>query len=575
MALDDLGLEIDFPTLLVGAYWQEQHCVVPDGFRKGEPWEFVKWQALVNLNFYRVKPGAKLGQLAPAFHNRRAQVVLSQKSGKAPFSSGGICQEGVGPALFAGWAKGGEKWDCREHGCGCGWVYEYQPGEAMGMPWPTPLIQVTATSEDQAANIWDALVPMIREGPLSQVITKTGEEFIRLPGDGRIDMVTSNARSRLGQRVTHCAQDETGVWTEQARMVKVAETQRRGLAGMGGRAIETTNAWDPNEGSVAERTAAAALTQDDIYRYHPMAPKGLSYTVKKDRRKIHRLVYEGCDWIDLDAIEGEAAELITVDPGQAERFYGNRPVAGSGAAFDYAQVEACIKPKVVASDAVVVLGIDGALYDDSLAIMACEVKTGYLWTVDVVEKPLDADDDYMHDKDRVDGAVRDVFERYPRVWRAYVDPHWLDSLLVGWQNSYGDKRVLPWLTNRKTPIAHAIREFEEAIGSKELTHDGNPVFMEHMSNAKRRPNGVLDDKQREMHTLTKDGVRSPRKMDAAMAGVLAWKARNDCISVGGVSFATEQPPDVPVEPPKFGMNFAPPASSLVGAPGYSPNGNMS
>jgi hypothetical protein len=34
--------------------------------------------------------------------------------------------------------------------------------------------------------------------------------------------------------------------------------------------------------------------------------------------------------VDLDAIEGEAAELEEKDPGQAERFFGNRIVRGQG-----------------------------------------------------------------------------------------------------------------------------------------------------------------------------------------------------------------------------------------------------
>ena len=31
----------------------------------------------------------------------------------------------------------------------------------MGRPWPTPLIQITAFSDDQTGNIYDALKPMI------------------------------------------------------------------------------------------------------------------------------------------------------------------------------------------------------------------------------------------------------------------------------------------------------------------------------------------------------------------------------------------------------------------------------
>src|SRR5436190_12092792 len=97
---------VDFPTLLVAAEWVEAHCIVPDGFDKGEPFELVDWQAWALLNFYRVRPDARVGQLAPAFHYRRAQVVLPQKAGKAPYTAAHICVEAVGPALFAGWAEG-------------------------------------------------------------------------------------------------------------------------------------------------------------------------------------------------------------------------------------------------------------------------------------------------------------------------------------------------------------------------------------------------------------------------------------------------------------------------------------
>lgn len=320
---------VDFPTLFVAVDWIEAHCVIPDGFSRGQRFALSGWQAWDTLNHYRVKPSATRGQLAPAFYFRRSQTVRPQKTGKGPFTAAIICLEGVGPALFDGWARGGEVYDCRDFGCGCGFVYAYEPGEAMGIPWPTPLIQITATSNEQTDNIYDALRPMIQLGPLAELIPKTGEEFIRLPGAGRIDTVTSSAKSRLGARVTFVPQDETGIWTESAGMVRVAETQRRGLAGMGGRAWETTNAWDPAELSVAQRTFESSAK--DIFRDFPQAPSSLSFANKAERRKILRYVYAGSPWVDLDAIEAEAAELMERDPQQAERFFGNRLVQGLGA----------------------------------------------------------------------------------------------------------------------------------------------------------------------------------------------------------------------------------------------------
>jgi hypothetical protein len=550
VALDDLGLEVDFPALLVAAYWVERHCVIPDGFRRGDPFDLVGWQAAALLNFYRLRPTARVGQLATAFHFRRSQLVGPQKCGKAPYTAAHVCLEGVGPALFAGWARGGERWDCRDHGCGCGWVYEYQPGEAMGQAWPTSLIQVTAFSEKQTDNIYSALRPMINDGPLSVLIPKTGEEMIRLPANGRIDVVTSEARSRLGARVTFVPQDETGIWTESAKMVEVAKTQRRGLAGMGGRAEETTNAWDPNQNSVAQQTADAAEKRADIYRWHPQAPKGLSYRNKAERRKIHEHVYEGCAWIDLDGIEGEAAELLLTDPGNAERFFGNRSVAGAGVAFDIDLVKSRKQATVVPKGSIITVGVDGALLDDALALVATDVKTGFTWPLAIIERPENADDDYRHDQAKADGAMIEAMETFV-VWRVYIDDQYIDSLVEKWKNRYGDKRVIVWRTNRPRNMAWAVRELTEAmaapIGSPQAwTYNGEAVLTTHFQQAQKAPVNILDDKERPMYILSKDSTDSPRKKDGADAAVLSWKARSDAIELGIVRLDGD--PQVPVEP---------------------------
>jgi hypothetical protein len=261
--------KVDFPTLWVTCDWIEQHCIVPDGFRKGEPFEMYDWQLWCTANHYRIKPGAQRGQLATAFYYRRSQTVAPQKTGKGPWTAAICAVEGVGPVVFYGWAAGGEFYDCRDHGCGCGWIYEYQPGEPMAVPWPTPLVQLTAFSVEQTDNVYRPLQSMIRNGPLGDTM-RVGEEFIRLPGEGRIEVVTSSAQSRLGAPVTFVLQDETGIWTVGNKMDRVATTQRRGAAGMGGRTMETTNAWDPGEDSVAQRTSES--TAADIFKFHRLPP---------------------------------------------------------------------------------------------------------------------------------------------------------------------------------------------------------------------------------------------------------------------------------------------------------------
>lgn len=315
----------------LGADWIEAHCSVPDGFDKGRPFIPSDWQLQIILNHYRVKRSAKWNPdrilLAPAFTYRRSQVVAPQKTGKGPLAAALTALEAAGPIVFGGWAEGGEVYDCRDHGCGCGFIYEYEPGDAMGIPRNTSLIQLVATSEEQVDNVYRPLQAMIRSGPLDAFM-KTGEQFVRLPNDGKIEAVTSSAQSRLGNPINFANFDETGIYTVQNKMVRVAETMRRGLAGMGGRSIEWTNPWDPAENSTAQRTYESRSL--DIYKFYRRPSTELSYKNARERRRIHAYVYKGSPWVDLDAIEAEAAELMETDPAQAERFYGNRIVHGMG-----------------------------------------------------------------------------------------------------------------------------------------------------------------------------------------------------------------------------------------------------
>jgi len=521
----------DFPSLgYLISDWVQRHCVVPDGFSFGRPFVHPPEQLTFIVRHYRLKESALVGQLATAFVYRRSQLVRSQKWGKNPLVASVICPEAVGPVLFAGWAGPSDAWVCSDWGCECGWVHEYEMGEPMGMPWPTPLIQITATSEDQTDNTYDALRSMIDNGPLHAVIPKTGEEFIRLPGDGRIDVVTSNARSRLGQRVTFVPQDETGLWTPATGMVKVAETQRRGLAGMGGRAIETTNAWDPAEGSVAQRTFESKAP--DIYKDYRLPPAGLSYRNKAERRRIHRFNYDGAPWVDIDSIEGEAAELLEVDPGQAERFFGNRVVAGSDAAFDPKRWAALADPTASAPmGSLITVGFGGGRYDNSAAIVATAVDSGYQWTVATWDS-RDFEGQEVPGLEVTD-ALASTFASWD-VWRVYAIPDYWDTYVDAWAGRWGKERVLAWpISQRRKPWAIALRNFAHAQAAGELSHDGDPVLAAHVGNARKSVlAGVRDDEGHPLWIVAKERPDSVLHVDAARVAALSWEARGDALAAG-------------------------------------------
>lgn len=530
-------------TLGVSLDWVEAHCVVPDGFNRGRDFTLYDYQLDYFSNFYLVRGDVEFDPaepiLGPAFVYRRGLLIGPQKLGKGPTTAAHICLEGVGPALFAGWAGRDDGYACIEHGCRCGWERPYILGEPMGMAWPTPLIQITALSEEQTDNIYGALRPMIEYGPLADVIPKTGEQFIRLPGGGRVDTVTSSAMSRLGQRVTFAPQDEVGLWTKTNRMLSVADTQYRGLAGMGGRASLTSNAWDPAESSVAQIQFESK--SKDIYRQFRQPPSNLSYKNKAERRKIHQIVYGEAlksrgGHVDLDAIEAEAFDLIERDPAQAERFFGNRIVAGSDSWMDPLKFDelATVEDPVKDGDEIT-LGFDGSINDDSTALMGCRLSDGRMFTVGVWECPTDdeAAAEWEVPVSEVDAAVAAAFKRF-KVIRMYCDPpYWQDS--VGrWASEFGEKIVTEWWTNRERQVVAALERFHTGVINKEtsfepadIEHVANDPFRIHVVNAKRKQtrSGVV---------IRKDRPGSPNKIDLAMAGILAYEARGDAIADGAL-----------------------------------------
>jgi hypothetical protein len=529
---------VDFPTMFIAVDWVESHCVIPDGFSAGEPYELADWQTWFYLNHYRVKPRARLTNQpavgAPAFFNRRSQVVMPQKAGKGPMTGSQCCLEAVGPSMFAGWATGGETYRCRDNDCPCGWEYEYAPGEPMGAVRPTPLIQITAFSEEQAGNVWDALRPMIEKGPLANVIPKTGEEFIRLPNDGRMDRVTSNNQSRLGQRVTFVPQDEVGLWLPMSKdgkggnMVKVAQTQRRGVSGMSGRVVETTNGWDPSENSVAQQTELSSRSRKDIFRLHRLAPAHLSFTDKRERMRILRYVYKGSWWVDLSAINAEAEEIILTDPGMAERFYGNRIVAGLGQWIEDSLWEAHEVDRPVPPDGTAVAGgFDGSENDDWTAIRL-ETQDGFRFTPTYGpdKRPCywnPAEWNGSIPRGEVNAAVDEIASRY-RLRRFYCDPRDWRTEIGDWALKYGEEEVFEWSTYRIDAMFMALKRAYNDLKSGRSSHDLDKVAALHISSARKVA------KPGDKYILGKPSAH--QKIDIAMADTLAHEAAADLHAIG-------------------------------------------
>lgn len=520
----------EFPSLgWQVAEWIEEHCVIPDGEDLGKPFRLTDEQLAIIVNHYRLRPDASQHEWQTAWTYVRSLLVKPQKWGKAPLTSALICAEAVAPVVFAGWD-----------------AY----GQPVGRPWPTPIIQVTAYSEDQTDNIWKVLRPMIDEGPLASIIDDTGIERINLPGSGWIEPVTSKALSRLGARITFAPQDEVGTWTS-PNMRYLATTQYRGLSGTGGRAFLTTNAWDLAENSVAQEIEEAGDPTDFIdYRTGQIA--GASYTNARDRARIHRHVYGDSaiklrggvrvsGWVNLDRIEIDAVKLLRKDPAEAARFYGNISSAGSGSWLPQAGMdEYDPNEKHLWADKLqirdrpksgpVCAGFDGSDVDDWTGIRL-ETQDQFQFTPTyfgdarrTIWNPA-VWPGHRIPRDEVMTAWHDIMRRF-EVVRAYLDPPLWGTELQELQGRYGDKVFIGWETYRTKQMHFELERFRTDITNPQASfrHDDCQFTAQHMRNA------VVRARQNQTYILGKQSEK--QKIDLAMSSTLAHAATLDAIAAG-------------------------------------------
>ncbi len=83
-----------------------------------------------------------------------------------------------------------------------------------------------------------------------------------------------------------------------------------------------------------------------------------------------------------------------------------------------------------------------------------------------------------------------------------------------------------WMSGGRSGLVQlAVETFEGAVRNQDLTHDGSYRLTQHVLNSRRE---VRAGKLR----IGKEHDYSDRKVDAAVAAVLAWQARCDAIAAG-------------------------------------------
>lgn len=532
--------EGELPTLgYVVLDWILEMLAAPDR-PEYEPFVPTREQAEFILRFYELHPATGKRRI------RRGVLSRPRGWGKSPLLAAIACAEALGPVVPNGWDAN---------------------GEPVGMGWErirTPLVQVAAVSEDQTQNTWGPLLEMLRLGPVIDEYPglEPLDTFVNLPR-GKIDQVTSSATSRKGNKALFAVLDQTEEWTPSNGGKRLAQVMRSNAAKIGGTTLESPNAYIPGMGSVAEDTAAFAKTiaegrtrEDGLLWDHREAPPETDPTDRESLVAGLRYAYgdssdheDGCvlhsppcppGWSPIDRLVGDFWDTSN-DPQVMRSDFLNQITHASDSWLSQPEWAGCSDAsRVVADGDTIVLGFDGSRarargVTDATALVGCRVSDGHLFLLGCWEQPEGpAGQGWRVPVLEVLATVEEAFSRF-RVVGMYADPAKWEGHVADWEARWGsglqvkatrDHPVEWWMTGgRSNLIVRALEKFHSAVLDKELTHDGSSVLTRHVLNARRR-------KGRSGIQIMKEHPDSPRKIDAAVASVLAWQARLDAVAKG-------------------------------------------
>lgn len=186
-------------------------------------------------------------------------------------------------------------------------------------------------------------------------------------------------------------------------------------------------------------------------------------------------------------------------------------VTGVEAWLPWGAWAACEAQRTVRAGERVILAFDGSASGDSTALVGSTFD-GHIWLEALFENP--GDPRWRVPRHEVSSAVDLAFQKYDVVELA-CDPWGWRSEIEDWAKRHGERKVIEWNTATAQRMAPATDRLYQAVIEKTVTHDGNPDLASHIAHcvAKSTPMGDL---------VSKDKRGSPRKIDAAVAAIVAY-----------------------------------------------------
>ena len=363
-----------------------------------------------------------------------------------------------------------------------------------------------------------------------------------------------------GAHFTH----NTEEWVPSNGGPTLAQTIRTNAGKNGGRTVESPNAYIPGQNSVAEASADYAskiregrARTSTLLWDHREAPPDTDMSDEASLTWGLRVAYgdssghpDGCVIHDPPCPPGHADLQSRInmvwDPANDVQVLRsdllNQITHASDSWLSQPDWGAALDLDAVIADGdTITLGFDGSRgrargKADATALIGCRVDDGLLFEVRVWEQPDgDAGAGWAPNPVEVDQEVARCFDRW-NVVGFFADPSGWQEHVARWEARYGRKLkvkatrsepIAVWPRGKTSQVSLAVEDFRQAVMNGEAKHNGSAVLTRHVVNARRRST-------RTGYLLYKEYPDSPRKIDAAYAAVMAWKARLDAVA-GGVT----------------------------------------
>lgn len=503
--------------------WCSEHLRQPDGPDAGEPWKFTAEQVRFVVWWFAIDARGR-------WLYTRGVLRRAKGWGKSPVVSALALAELCGPVRFAGWNK---------------------DGTPRTRDVPAAWVQLAGVSEKQTTNTMSMVLGMVAESPIvDRYGLDIGLTRIFTANGGRLEPITASASTAEGARPTFVVQDETHHWTESNNGTDLDQVNRRNLGKSrdgSARMLETTNAHAVGMMSVAElsynawRSIEEGTSRSSSLLYDAReAPPDVDLADEEDLLAGLAAAYGHSTWVDLERIRDEVWDPAT-PPEDSRRFYLNQITSAVDSWLSEPEWNSCYADKVVADRDVITLGFDGSRsrargVTDATALIACQVSDGHVFEPlehCVWEQP-DNVKEWRVPVAQVEAAIAQVFNRYTVVG-FFADPAKWEGNVAAWEATYSRRLKVKatrdhpcewWmLGGRDRQVVQALEEFHNAVIDNEMSHDGSYALTRHVLNARRKPG------KSGIH-IGKEHPDSIRKIDAAVAAVLAWQARLAAVAAG-------------------------------------------